>query len=77
MTYKIDQITRERTALETRWTDGKEIGSGGFGSVTLQKDAGGSLRAVKRLFTRPGIDYSMELKALSVLSNVGSLHLCW
>lgn len=39
-----------KTAVKTTWADVKPIGSGGFGTVTLQKEEyGHQLRAVKRV----------------------------
>lgn len=65
--------TKQHKVLPT-WKHQKEIGAGGFGSVSLQEDSGGQLRAVKRLPRNPKrlIDFTRELSALIKLKDVGA-----
>lgn len=64
-TYKTDLSARKRRAtVETRWAEKRVLGSGGFGCVILQEDAGGKCRAVKRMEKKEEVDCFMELKAL-------------
>lgn len=65
--------TKQHKVLST-WKHQKEIGAGGFGSVSLQEDSGGQLRAIKRLprNPKPLIDFTRELSALIKLKDVGA-----
>lgn len=76
-TYTTDLESRQRrTRVETRWTDRRTLGTGGFGVVVLQGTEGGQLRAVKKLLKGMGnIDYSRELKVLSKVEHVRLLAL--
>lgn len=71
-TYVTDLAGGHRkTAVQTTWTDGKRIGSGGFGIVILQEAEGGKLRAVKKILKGFGkIDYSRELTVMSKVAHV-------
>lgn len=75
-TYKTDLAARQRkTAVRTKWTEKRKLGSGGFGIVVLQEAEGGQLRAVKKLPQGLGkIDYSRELKVLSKVADVCVLY---
>lgn len=70
-TYTTDLVSRQRrTRVQTRWTDTKTLGRGGFGIVVLQQTEEGQLRAVKKLLKeRANIDYR-ELKVLSKVAHV-------
>lgn len=60
-----------RPPVQTKWTDQRILGSGGYGVVSLQTDEAGTLRAVKRLpIGLRSMDYSRELKALAKVSDV-------
>lgn len=70
-TYEWNLSTKRATGLK-RWTRVKMIGAGTFGSVWLEKELGGQLRAVK-MIQRHVIDttgFSQELAALITLSDV-------
>lgn len=71
-TYGTDLSSGKRNvASETRWAEKKELGSGGFGSVTLQEGSAGQLRAVKQMLRGGGgVDYMMELKSLTKVLDV-------
>lgn len=71
-TYKADLAAGERkTAVRTKWTEKRKLGSGGFGIVVLQESESGQLRAVKKLPQGLGkIDYSREVKVLSKVADV-------
>lgn len=71
-TYKTDLESRQRrTVVQTKWTDKKKLGSGGFGIVVLQEAEGGKVRAVKKLLKgMANIDYSRELTVLSKVAHV-------
>lgn len=73
-TYQAGLSSGQRgVAVRTTWTEKEEIGSGGFGYVTLQGDPTGKLRAVKELYRGKGqgaVDYVMELKAMSKVADV-------
>lgn len=71
-TYRTDLKTRERnTAVQTKWTDGRTLGSGGFGIVLIQQTDGGELRAVKKIMKGFGnVDYSRELLVLTKVAHV-------
>lgn len=73
--YETDRaVKRRRVEVRSRWTRIKEIGSGAFGVVWLEKNEGGDKRAVKGLFRRlmkaQKIDFSRELQALTELREV-------
>lgn len=68
---------QRRIPVQTKWTDKKILGAGGFGIVVLQETDGGELRAVKKLLKGMGnIDYSRELKMLSKVAHVCIPSLC-
>lgn len=49
----------------------KTLGSGGFGTVALQKSDAGKLRAVKKIWkAQAKIDYSRELLVLTKVAHV-------
>lgn len=58
----------------TRWKQVKKIGMGAFGSVWLEEESEGKLRAVKRLprDSVPGASFLQELLALVKLKDVSS-----
>jgi hypothetical protein len=73
-TYSSDPSARWRKT-EEKWYIVKEIGRGGFGTVRLEKELEGRLRAVKVINKRqldPQIDYGRELQAMGMLSKVSS-----
>lgn len=71
-TYRTDLAARERnTAVQTKWTDGRILGSGGFGMVIIQQTDSGELRAVKKILKGGGkVDYSRELSVLTKMAHV-------
>lgn len=69
-TYDWEYSTKGPQKL-ARWEEVKQIGSGAFGSVWLEKETGGGgLRAVKRLQRDSLAGFSQELLALVTLTNV-------
>lgn len=64
--------TRE-TQVCLKWRHKKDIGAGGFGTVWLEEEEDGQLRAVKRLpqYVR-NADWSRELEILAQLKNASS-----
>lgn len=69
-TYKWELSTKKKKVVSV-WKEEKKIGAGGFGSVWLQRENGGQLRAVKRLSrdTLPETGFSQELLALVKLKD--------
>lgn len=72
-TYRSSQALLE--TMQTTWTKTKEPGSGGFGDVTVQEDQAVHCWVVKRLLYWQGVNYAMELMVLSMVADVGLLHL--
>lgn len=71
------KLSKKRATGQKTWRRVKMIGSGAFGSVWLEKESGGQLRAVK-MIQRHVIDntgFSQELAALITLSDVRTLPL--
>lgn len=70
--HSSDLLGGEESGVETRWKRQKEVGVGGFGTVWLEKNEGGELRAVKCLPTRIfRIDFLREVDAMAELRDVG------
>lgn len=69
--YDWEYSTKGPRQLAT-WKEVKRIGSGAFGSVWLEKEARGQLRAVKRLQRDSLTGFSQELLALVTLTDVSS-----
>lgn len=68
-TYDWEYSTKGPKKSST-WEEVKQIGSGAFGSVWLEKSTGGQLRAVKRLQRDSLVGFSQELLALVTLTDV-------
>lgn len=69
-------ITRN-SEVGARWKREKEVGAGAFGTVYLEKDEVGELRAVKSLPKRMfRADVLREVHALVELRDVGAFNLC-
>lgn len=70
-TYSTDVAARQRRApVLTTWTDMRTLGSGGFGVVILQEADRGELRAVKKIYTGTGMDFSRELSVMIKVAHV-------
>lgn len=69
-TYITDVTAKQRRApVQTTWTDKKILGSGGFGVVILQ-EAGGELRAVKKIYTGAlKMDFSREVSVMAKVAH--------
>lgn len=70
-TYDWEYSTKGPKKSST-WKEVKQIGSGAFGSVWLEKETGGQLRAVKRLQQHSAVGFSQELLALITVTDVSS-----
>jgi hypothetical protein len=70
--YKSSPVSGARRAVEvkTPWRETRELGSGGFGVVSLQRTADGQCRAVKRVLRGGGVSSRTELMALSMALDV-------
>ncbi|KAI5844073.1 kinase-like domain-containing protein, partial [Morchella snyderi] len=72
--HRSSPVSGARRAVEVRtpWRDTRELGSGGFGVVSLQRTADGQCRAVKRVLRRGGVGARTELilMALSMVLDV-------
>lgn len=66
--------SEERVPTVSTWKQVRGIGTGAFGSVWLQKETGGQLRAVKKLPQEllPGTGFLQELLASSKLKSVST-----
>lgn len=77
-TYEWEGSTKRPTGVQ-RWRQVKMIGAGAFGSVWLEKERGGQLRAVKIIQQHVihEIGFTQELAALIMLSDVRPFHIKW
>lgn len=73
-TYRTNLEAGQRnTPVQTTWTEGDTLGSGGFGVVTIHRSDGGEVRAVKKILKGIGkIDYSREVTILTKVADVGT-----
>lgn len=73
--YKSSPVSGALRAVEVKkpWRETRELGSGGYGVVSLQLSADGQCRAVKRIHRVSGVSSKAELMALSMALDVSFL----
>ncbi len=67
---------QRKVTVQKKWRRKKKLGQGGFGSVWLEEEQDGSLRAVKEIPqqdpSQSDIDYKRELLAMAKFSRVSN-----
>lgn len=66
------ELSARSASKTTKWSEVKMIGAGAFGSVWLERESGGELRAVKRLqrHSLNRTQFSQELLVMIMLADV-------